>query len=297
MSEGLGNIAYNTPAAATMPAPPFDPTSAYNGLSVDSTGKIVLGQDEIGDGPASLIDDRVIPMNGFRLELYGGKLFIISNLGDPATPGLIVENPTTDSVGVANFISDFDPVYIQSDSPGGFPDIWFNFGDVNAGGTLQGAIGANIAANFLFMDVRNGGDIVFACGPDENSTATRMVILQGGHVEIIDDLEVDANVVIGIVNLPANPSVFLGHDRTTGDVSQKGTSGSAQFSGNGVLTSFVVNHGMGAIPDQVLITAGNATTLLAFVSAKAINTFTVTFTVAPGVGTNNIVFDWIALSA
>lgn len=47
--------------AQAAPAPPFDPTSARNGLSVDSTGHIVLGND-VGDptNPAELLNDREI---------------------------------------------------------------------------------------------------------------------------------------------------------------------------------------------------------------------------------------------
>lgn len=59
------------PTAA--PAPPFDPTSAYNGLSIDAvTGQIVLGQDlgTVGD-PAIFVNSRQIP--------NGGNDFIVTN--------------------------------------------------------------------------------------------------------------------------------------------------------------------------------------------------------------------------
>lgn len=47
------------------PAPPFDPNSADNGLSVDPiSGRIVLGNDA-GDSLATLLSNREIPLNGF----------------------------------------------------------------------------------------------------------------------------------------------------------------------------------------------------------------------------------------
>lgn len=47
---------------AASSGPPFPATSAYNGLSVDSTGKIVLGNDENDPAqPAVLVSNREIP--------------------------------------------------------------------------------------------------------------------------------------------------------------------------------------------------------------------------------------------
>jgi len=52
---------------------PFPANAAYNGLSVDTvTGQIVLGQD-VGDvtNPAAFVSNRVIPMAGFDLQIFG----------------------------------------------------------------------------------------------------------------------------------------------------------------------------------------------------------------------------------
>lgn len=76
---GLGTTAISTNAKKEIPgppSPPFDPSSADNGLSVDAiSGRIVLGND-LGDAaaPARLLSDREILMedsggNQFRLFL------------------------------------------------------------------------------------------------------------------------------------------------------------------------------------------------------------------------------------
>ena len=52
--------------------PPFAPTSANNGLSVDAvTGRIVLGNN-VGSVLATLLSNRVIPMGGFNILFDGG---------------------------------------------------------------------------------------------------------------------------------------------------------------------------------------------------------------------------------
>lgn len=51
------------------PAPPFDPTSAENGLSVDPvSGRIVLGND-VGGTSAALLTNRQLPMSGLHILL------------------------------------------------------------------------------------------------------------------------------------------------------------------------------------------------------------------------------------
>lgn len=74
---GLGTTAISTNAKKEVPgppSPPFDPSSADNGLSVDGvSGKIVLGNDQ-GDAaaPAALLSNREIVM-----EDSGGNSFVI----------------------------------------------------------------------------------------------------------------------------------------------------------------------------------------------------------------------------
>lgn len=72
-AAGQGSISFSQkvePAGA--PGPPFAPTSADNGLSVDPiTGRIVLGND-VGAFLAQLLSDREIPLNNFIFELVNG---------------------------------------------------------------------------------------------------------------------------------------------------------------------------------------------------------------------------------
>jgi hypothetical protein len=78
-SYGQGSIA-NQPKARAIPAPgpPFVPTSADNGLSVDAvTGRIVLGNDVGGTG-AELLSDREI-----LFEAATGRILnFVNELGD-----------------------------------------------------------------------------------------------------------------------------------------------------------------------------------------------------------------------
>ncbi len=48
----------------------FAPGSARNGLSVDPTGHIVLGDPLATPGPADLLDDRIIDMQGFTFRQF-----------------------------------------------------------------------------------------------------------------------------------------------------------------------------------------------------------------------------------
>lgn len=76
-----GNVTYkplSTPPAGP-PGPPFLPTSADNGLSVDPvTGRIVFGND-LGGNLADLLSDREISMQGFLFQMMNnaGRKFSI----------------------------------------------------------------------------------------------------------------------------------------------------------------------------------------------------------------------------
>lgn len=74
MSVGQGSVIVNQKQQTSSgpPGPPFVITSADNGLSVDPiSGRIVLGQDAgIGiGGPASFLNNREIPMQGFDFNM------------------------------------------------------------------------------------------------------------------------------------------------------------------------------------------------------------------------------------
>lgn len=71
MNYGFGSIWSLSNAATPGTAPPFVPTAADNGLSVDPvTGRIVLGQDIGAPGdPAQLLSNREIPSFGFAFNI------------------------------------------------------------------------------------------------------------------------------------------------------------------------------------------------------------------------------------
>lgn len=73
---GLGNSVFIQSNVIAPPAPPFDPDSADNGLSVDQvTGKIVLGNDQ-GDPaqPGKFDNPREIDTDGHSLILLGSQI-------------------------------------------------------------------------------------------------------------------------------------------------------------------------------------------------------------------------------
>jgi hypothetical protein len=208
----IGTVSLNTShkkEPAGMPGPPFAANSARNGLSVDSSGHIVFGND-VGDGtaPAKLLNNRFVPMEGFDIDFNNGTIHIEGITGDPGSGPLTVADPESGGFQAAYIIADFDPLVIRSDNAGGFPDILFTFGDINTTGTLLGSMGANTAGNFLFMDARNGGALVFNTNLD-----TRMTIDVNGKVDILN------NLILGILNpAGANPLTPVGWDTVTGEL-------------------------------------------------------------------------------
>lgn len=59
-----------SPNRSSVAGPPFIPTSADNGLSIDTvSGRVVLGQNvgQVGN-PARLLNNRQVPLNGFQLN-------------------------------------------------------------------------------------------------------------------------------------------------------------------------------------------------------------------------------------
>lgn len=89
-----GAPALNRVSKQMQSGPPFVPTSAENGLSVDPvTGAIVLGNDVAGNS-AVLLSDRWIPMDDFSLALRAGTAAVARwNMILNDDPGfLVVEN-------------------------------------------------------------------------------------------------------------------------------------------------------------------------------------------------------------
>lgn len=147
---GSGNSFFNSriPPSGS-PAPPFDPTSADNGLSVDAiSGKIVLGDD--GSGLADLVSDRQIDIDGFMFTMLNAGAPLLTLIG--AANALILGdylngNPSTQYVPGSdpNIISQVQTnagaelVFSEMSITGGLPEFLLQAGDVT------GSIGAIIS--------------------------------------------------------------------------------------------------------------------------------------------------------
>lgn len=69
-NTGQGSLTFSQKNAVAGGGPPFQLNSAYNGLSVDTiTGQIVLGDDLGFGGPADLVSNREIRLQGRTLQL------------------------------------------------------------------------------------------------------------------------------------------------------------------------------------------------------------------------------------
>lgn len=110
MSLGNGNILVNEKTRQS--GPPFVLTSALNGLSVNAAGQIVLGQDAVGgSGPADLLNNREIPLNGFTLLIedfaagiglqIDGTIFLVGNLAVPSQ-GIIQLDPNAGDLNITS---------------------------------------------------------------------------------------------------------------------------------------------------------------------------------------------------
>lgn len=108
MQYGNGGIIFHG-LPNPVPGPPFSPTSADNGLSVDPVTKhIVLGNDLGGPANAALLSNREIPMAGFAYWMTSGgnrQLQI-----EPATGLYILGDPDAALSGM-QFRIDADPLF------------------------------------------------------------------------------------------------------------------------------------------------------------------------------------------
>lgn len=133
MSEGQGSISYGTQASNAGGGGGIVVAGARNGLTVDSGGFIVLGQDEGAAGdPGKLLNDRQVPMNGFALDfdqsatlrmtiedgsLVGDQLSFLAASQSTSTPISLFTNqgieplPTT----FGNFYLRLDQSFINTD--------------------------------------------------------------------------------------------------------------------------------------------------------------------------------------
>lgn len=73
---------------------------------------------------------------------------------------------------------------------------------------------------------------------------------------------------------------------------EKRKKGSSVQSGNGILTSFTIAHGLGSTPTFINVQSGSANAQsISYITADATN-ITVNFDIAPLTGTNNLTFYW-----
>lgn len=172
---GLGASAIITNAKKEQSGPPFALTSAYNGLSVDNVGKVVLGQNVGAVGnPAALISNRQIPLAGFSITHTANTLgtnptLVINNNAsisytDNSDTNSVVYNGLQTRTGVTRF-------QLRNLSNGvGSASVYQTMNDVGADfaygitSSLYTALGfpSNVgridgnAANGLFINSRGG---------------------------------------------------------------------------------------------------------------------------------------------
>lgn len=95
-STGFGTSQKNDPAIIPPPGPPFDPTSADNGLSVDGAGVIVLfgaAGSPAGTGPARLLNQRELDLNGNQLSIGLADATGTGSVGITADQLSLVQTP------------------------------------------------------------------------------------------------------------------------------------------------------------------------------------------------------------
>jgi hypothetical protein len=100
LSTGFG-VSQKSEAGGGMPAPPFDPTSAHNGTSIDAAGKVVLGNDGgLYPGPGAFENTREIDMNSHD--------FLIGRSNKTAAGNVIITAVTTEITGPVQEDSAYD---------------------------------------------------------------------------------------------------------------------------------------------------------------------------------------------
>jgi hypothetical protein len=217
----IGTVSLNTShkkEPTGSPGPPFLPTSAYNGLSVDSTGKIVLGND-YGDPlqPATLLDVREIDMNQTDIffDLFGNS----TTAGGFEALALGI-NPFSGIAGISFNIdySLYDPALYQ------LIGIALTTADI---GSQSGWFRGFGNDNFVFGTMFSSGDTL---------PAARFVMFDSGNVTLNSQVntypqsqDIDTGITyfvfgsMGMQLLPAagaNPITSVGWDTVTGELLQ-----------------------------------------------------------------------------
>lgn len=140
-SAGQGSFSMSNKNEQTVippPGPPFDPTSADNGVSVDpGSGRIVLGNNS-GGTQAQLLNNREILMNSASLTYLEGQVLNFTSLG-----GLIGAYTNSDLVN--GYVSGI-PATLQ-----------VNHGGSNFGLAVTRATSDSSGANFTLYKTRGAG--------------------------------------------------------------------------------------------------------------------------------------------
>lgn len=126
--SGRGVAALQTGHKVEPSGAPFVAGSARNGLSVDATGKIVLGQllGEAGN-PAILLQEREIPMAGFDLSLTGAGQLNLNASGAANTLNSFLyinkAGVTAPALQIAQSYDGVERIIIQIDQPFNFVGV------------------------------------------------------------------------------------------------------------------------------------------------------------------------------
>lgn len=125
---GIGVISLVTSQKREQSGPPFTTASAHNGTSIDTAGKIVLGND-VGDvtAPAQLLNDREIVTEDVLFNLFG---LIFNSIFTGITTKLTGQ--TIEMLGAANT----SPL-IQMTTSGAVSNNQFEMDNTNGANTIQ----------------------------------------------------------------------------------------------------------------------------------------------------------------
>lgn len=157
---GIGAIAIQTSQKKEPSGPPFVPTSAHNGASIDAGGKVVLGND-VGDpsAPAQLINDREINtedalFNLFALILNSAATGIITRLTGQ-TIEMIGSAQTSPLISMVTTGSLTQQQITMDNSAGGDNAVVLTTSGA-AGNNLISMVGTQGNANFLASTAGGG---------------------------------------------------------------------------------------------------------------------------------------------
>jgi hypothetical protein len=206
MSIGQGSVIVNQHNAGGFP---FSTGSARNGLSVDATGRIVLGQDVGAVGnPAQLLNNREVPLNGFIFSMLsaGGVPFVAFNgtnrdwqIGDNtgATAGLFRNIGAGGNFEVALFDQFGTPRFI-------IPDPAAGIGQWNSD-DFQGAVRITNAPNGSIAEMQGGGVLWSLAGltSSANLTGATTGVFIGGDAFVFhftNALTNNAGAAVGTLN-------------------------------------------------------------------------------------------------